>query len=55
MPREDFTDEELRALLALVSREIDSDRFPFSARVRKLRKLRRTLRRALGEPDDEQE
>jgi hypothetical protein len=53
MARDDFTDDELRTLLALVSREIDSDRFPFSARVRKLKKLRRVLRRALDEPDDE--
>jgi hypothetical protein len=51
MPREDFTKDELRTLLSLVSGEIEADRFPFSERVRRLKELRRKLRQTLGEPD----
>jgi hypothetical protein len=51
MPREDFTKDELRTLLSLVSSEIEADRFPFSERARRLKELRSKLRRALGEAE----
>jgi hypothetical protein len=55
MPRDDLTKDELRTLLSLVNSEIDADRFPFSQRVKKLKELRRKLRSALGEADEQQE
>jgi hypothetical protein len=49
MPPADLTDEELDALVKLITNELKSTRFPLSPRSRVLRSARDKFRAALGE------
>jgi hypothetical protein len=48
--RLDLTDEEAAALLSLLNRAIDDDRYPLSPRVRTLREIRAKFPAAPREP-----
>jgi hypothetical protein len=50
MQQLDLTDEEAAALLSLLNRAIDDDRYPLSPRVRTLRRIRAKLPAAPPEP-----